>query len=581
MLRFPLALIASLGLVALPAHADRLVTKDGRVLACKKARPEAGGYRVVFENGEILLADKALVRSVEIEGDMSDYVPANDDEKQKLAQGYVKYEGKWLSKPAYENVLKTNFEASKKRLEDIAAHTKFGDGWTKETAHFTFRSNTSPELLDYYCELLEAYYALQNQRIGINPTPSMKRTKMQVNVYRSYQDFVKNAPWGPEGAGAGVIGFFTPTGQSLNFFHDYQDPPRSTWVALHECTHLLTFLIDQDYIPQIWLNEGVADYFGSSKVERDKKGKITITPGEIQLDRVLTVQQAIKAGATSTGTAADGSSVKKSEYEGRPDIKLEELFKVARESYKGFEYAHGWAFVYFLNNFENGKYQKTFDKFFKGLYTLENGIPFEIVNYATKSGTGKRVKPEDIRAYLLKKLGLKDTLQLEKDWKKFVAEIPITGPDAHLKRGLQSFYRFDLESALKDLDEAIQAGTKDPRAWWARGQARSFSVLRRKEPKDREEAEKAMEEIQKGFADATEDLHKAVELDPLNASYRYVYSHLLAKVPAMAANGLDGMDVKLEGEERFSDADAKAQAGLAHELDPDNDEFQKWFAKFD
>src|SRR5205085_7673576 len=100
-IRPPLAALtlATFALVPPSARADRLVTKDGRVLACKKARPEGTGYRVTFENGEIVLADKGPVRSVEIEGDMSDYVPANDDEKQKLAQGYVKYEGKWLSKP--------------------------------------------------------------------------------------------------------------------------------------------------------------------------------------------------------------------------------------------------------------------------------------------------------------------------------------------------------------------------------------------------------------------------------------------------------------------------------------------------
>jgi hypothetical protein len=45
------------------------------------------------------------------------------------------------------------------------------------------RSNTSPELLEHYGDLLESYYGLMDDAIGIDPTPTMKRTKMAVNVF--------------------------------------------------------------------------------------------------------------------------------------------------------------------------------------------------------------------------------------------------------------------------------------------------------------------------------------------------------------------------------------------------------------
>src|SRR4029079_1121814 len=140
------------------ASADRVVTQDGRILAPKKARPEGAGYKLEFEHGVIVVPDKSLVREVEIEGDMSDYVPQNDDEKQKLAQGYVKYRSRWMSAPAYQEVLRKSFEASKKRTEEIKAHSDWSNAWKKETKHFVFKTNTSPDLLDYYSELLEAYY---------------------------------------------------------------------------------------------------------------------------------------------------------------------------------------------------------------------------------------------------------------------------------------------------------------------------------------------------------------------------------------------------------------------------------------
>lgn len=559
MLQNRIALSAFLLAVAFAplAHADRLITKDGRVLTCKKARTEGTGYKLVFEHGEILVPDKAQIASVEIEGDMSDYVPANDDERKKLADGFVRYQGKWLSKAAYEAELKKTFESSKARTADIAKHAEFGNAWQKETAHFVVRSNTSPELLDYYCDLLETYYALQDQRIGISPTPSFRRAKLAVNVYKSAEDFRKLAPYGGQGeVPEGVLGFFAPRDRpedcSLNFFHNYEEPAQSTWVALHECTHLLTFLVDQQYDPQIWVNEGVADYFGSSKVERDKKGKLTIKPGELQTDRVLTVQQAIKGEASSTGGGGpgkgSGSRGKKLSLEGRPFTKLEQLFFLSRDEFDGFQYAHAWSFVYFLNNFENGKYQKAFDKFFKGLYTLEKGIPFE------PTGRGKKVKPEDIRAYLLKKLGVKETAELEKQWRAYIEAIAIAGPEARLKRGIHLMYaEGDFENALTDLNAAIEGGVKEARAWAARGQCLAFT----------DEQEKAVL-----------DFRKAVEADPLNGRYRYLLSRALAG--SLTLGGIS-IDVQRPGAE--VNDESKLHGGLASELEPENDRIREWFER--
>ena len=284
-----------------------------------------------------------------------------------------------------------------------------------------------------------------NKRVGIKPTPTYRKIKMTVNIYKSREEFFK---WSTEVQGAsitrGVAGYFWSKDNTLNFYHDYQEPAVSDWVALHECTHLLTFLIDQQYQPQIWVNEAVADYFGSSDLDKSNPKKIKITPGKLQTDRVLTVQQAIK----------DGN-----------DIKLEKLFHITRNNFQAFEYAHAWSFVYFLNNFDKGKYAKGFAKFFKDLYTLK-GVEYESVPGAGKTGRGKSVSPDNIRELLLKKIGEKDTDKLEKQWKEFIAAIPVEGPAARLKRGMRAVYQFDFETALPDLDAAIEAGTEDARAYW-------------------------------------------------------------------------------------------------------------------
>src|SRR6185295_16411512 len=113
----------------------------------------------------------------------------------------------------------------------------------------------------------------------------------KVSIYKSRPEFRELTKVDP-----GVAGFFDFVNGELHFYHDYQDPSISQWVALHEGTHLLTFLIEPQARPWIWANEGVADYFGAATITRDKKGKLTIDPGQLLIERVLTVQQAITDG---------------------------------------------------------------------------------------------------------------------------------------------------------------------------------------------------------------------------------------------------------------------------------------------
>jgi hypothetical protein len=563
--RAALAPLAASLLLGGIARADRVVTKDGRILQPKKARAEGQGYRLEFENGTIVVPDGSLVASAEIEGDMSDYVPANEDEKEKLAQGYVKYRGRWMSRAGYQEELRKQGETSRARTELLAKHSDWSNAWEKETQHFRVRSNTSPEILDFYAELLETFYALMDEKIGIDPTPSLRRSKMQVNVFKSHAEFLEIAQAG----NPSVLGFFSPMDKSLNFYHDYAEPSRSEWVALHECTHLLTFLIDPQYMPQIWLNEAVADYFGSSRVYRDKKGKLRIEPGELQMDRTLTVQQAIKNLGTATGEKKSAPGPGPTKSAARPFTRLEELFRLKREEFDGFQYAHAWSFVYFLQTGADGKYRKAFDRFFKGLYTLEKGIPFEVVGVGgvqENGGVGKVVSPEDIRAYLLKHLKVKDVDALEREWREYVEKLPIEGAAARLKRGMLAVNQLRLDEGLADLDAAIEGGTQDPRAFGYRARAHA-----------------GLGEVEKALA----DYRTAIEKDPLDAAFRYEYSRLLVgrttmrRPPPAGSSGASVESEDAPDAPKLAHPEAKAQAGLAAELSPDNDRFRAWFERFE
>lgn len=533
------AMVVALLALAEVAPADRVITEDGRIVTPLKARKEGDGYHLTFENGEILVPNAERIKAIEIEGDMSDYVPKSDDEREKLANGYVRYRGKWLSKPAYQAELNREHKGAKERADFIAEHSDWHNCWSAETQHLIVKSNTSPEILRYYCDLLEAYYKLMNKRIGINPTPSYRRKKMTVNIYKNMEEFHKlNAG----GAGGGVLGYFWSYDDTLNFFHEYSEPSLTDWVALHECTHLLTFLVDQQYAPQIWLNEAVADYFGSADIEIDDKGRITITPGKLQTDRILTVQQAIKD---------------------EKDTKLADLFFIDRDAFDGFQYAHAWSFVYFLNNHDGGKYAVGFWKFFKDLYTRQKGLEYQPVVGGGQTGAAFQARPEDIRDYLLKKIGVKEVAQLEDEWKAFVKAVPIESAEARMKRGLHAVRMFrhdEIDQAIEDLTAAIDAGVTDPRAWAARGRA-----LARKGR----------------AADGVKDLERAVEMDPLSAAFRYELSRLQAGY-SYSFSGGGGIRVSTSGDDKtLNDPAAKAQAGLAMELDPENDQFRQWYERFE
>ena len=207
--------LACLLVLAPDLRADRVVTEDGRVLEVLKAREKDGGYLFEFEHGTIFLPTRAGVKAVEVEGDMSDYVPENDDERKKLDQGYVRYRGKWISKAGYLNAKRKEHERSKAQADEMAIYATWRTRLKTETKHFFIETNTSPEILEYYADLFEAYYKLMDKRVGIKPTPTMRRTKMTVNIYKNRPEFTKMTR-----RPSGVLGYFHPGEQTVNLFHD-------------------------------------------------------------------------------------------------------------------------------------------------------------------------------------------------------------------------------------------------------------------------------------------------------------------------------------------------------------------------
>jgi tetratricopeptide (TPR) repeat protein len=536
------SLLSCLGLglcIAAPLHADRLVTKDGRVVEAKKVRENGETYEITFKAGQVV-CKKTDVASAEIIEDVSEYVPKNDEEKKKLDAGFVRMNGKWMTKGALQAELDKRAKEAQKRTADRALHSDFYQGWTKETSHFKFQTNTSPELLDFYSNLLEAYYSLLDSRIGIKPTPTLRATKMKVNIYRSRQDFSDN---NEVGAGGSVVGYFSFPNQTLNFFHDYTDPESSQQTALHECTHLLTYLIDPQFLSpvySIWVNEGMAEYLGTAKVTQDPKSKkITIEPGQMLLDATLTVQEAIKSGT---------------------DIKLKDLFLIQKPGFQYPAYAHSWSFIYFLHSKEATR--KNFTSFFRDLYT-RTGVESEM------DGNFAVVPTAEVQRLLFSKLKIKDLDALDKEWKAYIASIPVDGPEARFRRG--QIYLLvgwgEEEQARKDFNAAIEGGILHPDAFAGRAELSMRNGDREK---------------------AISDYRRALELDPLNPEYYYELAQAISRASFFVNTGPVNMTIKgISTKTRLDDSltiaevdDGEKYLGLAAELDPESDDKAKVLEKY-
>jgi tetratricopeptide (TPR) repeat protein len=137
-----------------------------------------------------------------------------------------------------------------------------------------------------------------------------------------------------------------------------------------------------------------------------------------------------------------------------------------------------------------------------------------------------------------------------------VKAIDVDAPQARFKRALRSslFDDDEVDRALEDIQAAIDGGVNDPRAYWAR----ALFVLASKGDR----------------AKCLENLRKAVELAPLDATYRANLAQVLSGMSFLtAAISVAVGDEK--GPKLSGTADELAEAdmhyGLACELEPDNE----------
>jgi hypothetical protein len=136
---------------------DRVLLDDGRVVDARVLPREKDLVPLEFAAGTVRV-HKSRVREVRAWRDF-DPAPRDDTEKEKAAQGFVRWNGVLVPPAVAEKRRADEIEADRRAQEKAAAALPPWDPWsttTKEAGHFTVACNASKETADFWCGLLGA-----------------------------------------------------------------------------------------------------------------------------------------------------------------------------------------------------------------------------------------------------------------------------------------------------------------------------------------------------------------------------------------------------------------------------------------
>jgi tetratricopeptide (TPR) repeat protein len=414
---------------AVPAAADTVLLKDGRTVEAPKADKQADGSWVLkFQNGDVTLpAD--LVKEAWCVGAQG-YMPKDDEEKAKLEQGLVPYEGKWIPKAERDQRVAKKTAAAKKRIEEAKAHREWRNRYKEKTSNFEFEYTIPPDIAKGYMELMEAFFAVFAKEFKI----SKPKEKLKVCFYHDYEAFLEVS-----GAGYGTLAYyrFVPP-LELNFFYDRLRPEETVAVMFHETQHYLCHLMNLKFGMPHCMGEGLSEYFGGSKWDPVKK---VMTTGGVQEGRLTEVL----------------TDIQKGERKSLQDYLNGKL---------GYEdYTWGWTFIHFM--MESPKYGKKFRAFYAALPNAKDitRVPYRDDPPMTT------VDSASLNKAFRKYMGIEDIAALEKEWHEYIDKnLKITSVVGFEEAAFAAANTGRHIRAKRLFKEAVEKGSKNPTVYLRYGE---------------------------------------------------------------------------------------------------------------
>ncbi|MSR62510.1 MAG: hypothetical protein EXS08_08700 [Planctomycetes bacterium] len=459
-------LLALVALVAPAAAGDTLVLKDGRVFQEQRLVRGVGGVEVQFASGKVLVPD-ALVHLALIEGE-AEAAPTTDEEREKSVKGLVLFEGEWIQKKRRDELIAKRAAARRAEVLDNLAHHEWKDRRVEETKNFRFEYTVSQHIFERYRERMEAYYQAFAKDWKIKPS---SLGKLPVCFYSNEKEFHRTS-----GADSGTLAYFRfVEPYDLNAYFDPLDETLTEQVLYHEANHFLQKLIDEGFHYPHWPGEALAEYYGASLWDADKK-KFAV--GLVQEGRLAEIQDDIAAGDWMT---------------------LDKLLSGDQNEH----YTWGWSLIYFLMN--DPRHQDAFKRFFVGLAHGQD------VRREHFQGSLMTVAYPDLKDAFKKYLGLSSDEKyknLERDWHRYLEDKLLTNLSTRGKEKA-AFEALGTERKLRAkrlFEEAIADGSSNPQVF------HKYAQLVEKDDKKK----------------AVELWRKATELAPLTGTYWSALGRALA-----------------------------------------------------
>ncbi len=485
------ALVAAVGLPSRAARADMIQLKDGRFVEGVTARVDGDALVLKYVNGEVRVPLASVADYSLDSGEVSE--PATAEEREKRAQGLVRFEGKWVRAEARKRELDRRREEKRKALEEYRKHRDWKDRYQFKSKHFDFESTLPPHINADFAAMMDTYFA-EFSKVWKTQVPK-DWGRLKVCFHGDLDAFERTA-----GAGGGVLAYyrFAPP-RELNFYYDRRDPDGSLATMFHEANHYLTDLMDDKFQYPHWVNEAMAEYYGTALWDPDRK---TLTTGGVQPGRLVEVLDDIERGKR---------------------FALKDLIGDDSQAYA--HYYWGWSFVHFM--METEKYSKRFRTFFNDLARARD------VKRVPGSWGFTEVTGEECRRVFMHRMGLRDTDLdgLQTEWYAYIDALPREGVKGHEEAGRRAFANGKTKFQARELlKSAIDRGSVNTQTYVL--YARCLAMY-------------------DGLAEAVTVMEKACTLDPVDADLRAYHALLLKR----AGNETEGARIWALAREMAPDED--------------------------
>ncbi len=423
-------LVAS-AVIALPVRAtDTLCLKDGRIFENVVLRRAEDSILVEFQNGQVVVPIERVLEYV-IENDPG-FVPATDEEKQKVAEGYVLFQGKWIRPKDRDARLRKLLDEKRVAVERLKESRLWRNRVVHETKDFSFEYTVAQHIFEEYRDRIEAYYAEFVKRWRIKKPRELG--KLAIRFYVDPENFYQVT-----GMPRGVLAFFEPVEEPyrLQFYYDRLDPLGTERDMFHEFGHYLQQLIDTGFRYPHWPGEALAEYFSTAYWDPHTK-RLTVEPLVLE-ERVIEIHKDIEEGEW---------------------IGIEQMIRGGNEG-NYHDYTWGWSLVHFLMS--RPETAKKFESFHLGL-ARNKEVAREGVS-VLKNYRFALVEGEEMLRAFRKELGLSklsDLSALEADWHQYLQNDLKVTSSRGLARAAQVARRHGrLHRARRFYEEALVAGDAD------------------------------------------------------------------------------------------------------------------------